>query len=134
MVGILLISHGTLSSQLIETAELIVGEHLNLHSVNLEPSQGLEDIKQAIADASQVMNKDGEGILALVDLQGGTPCNAAFMMLNQIDMTIVSGVNLPMLLEVLIVRKGKTLEELTDIAMQSGKEGIKNISALYKKK
>jgi PTS system mannose-specific IIA component len=132
MVGILVISHGALSQVLIETANLIVCDQQNLLPIHLDPSQGLEDIKHAIEAAYKKINISDEGVLVLADLQGGTPCNGAFMMLEKLKLSIVSGVNLPMLLEVLISRNGRTLEELTDIAIQSGKEGIRNISNYYK--
>lgn len=133
MIGILIVSHGTLSSHLIKSAEMIMGDQEDLLPIELKPCQGLEDIKASIKDAYQKLN-NGKGILVLADLQGGTPCNGAFMMLNDYNMSIVSGVNLPMLLEVLINRKTKSLDELTDIAIRSGKEGVKNISNLYIRK
>ena len=113
---------------------MILGDQEKIQAIHLEPYQGLEDIKQAINDAYKKMNKTDEGVLVLADLQGGTPCNGAFMMLDKLKLSIVSGVNLPMLLEVLCNRNGRSLEDLTDIAIQSGKEGIKNISDYYKKK
>jgi len=134
MVGILVISHGAFSNQLVEASKMIVGDQEKLQAIYLEPHQGLEDIKQAIDDAYEKMNMRDEGVLVLADLQGGTPCNGAFMMLDKLKLAIVSGVNLPMILELLCNRNGKSLEDLTDIAIQSGKEGINNISDYYKKK
>jgi PTS system mannose-specific IIA component len=132
MVGILIVSHGALSTQLIEAAKMIVGEHENLEALQLEQHQGLEDFKQGIRRIYDRENTDNQGLLILTDIFGGTPSNAAFMLLDELNLSIVSGVNLPMLLEILLQRNGRSLEGLTEIAMQSGKEAIKDISNIYK--
>lgn len=134
MVGIIIVSHGSLSHEFVETSKMIAGDQPGLVPIRLDPSEGLEDIKNSIEQAYQKINESEDGVLVLADLQGGTPCNGAFMMLEKLNMSIVSGVNLPMVLEVLISRNGKSLKELTDIAVQSGKEGIRNISEFYKAK
>lgn len=134
MVGIIIVSHGSLASYLIEAAEMIVGVQDDLYSIGLQPHQGLEDIKKGIVEASLKLNDQSAGVLALVDLQGGTPGNAACMLVAAHNISIVSGVNLPMLLEVLLTRQDKSLEDLTDIALRAGKEGIKDLSALIRQK
>jgi len=111
---------------------MIAGSQDNLRSIGLMPDQGLEDVTQAFHQACQSLLQTTTGVLALADLQGGTPANAVCMLVTTYPIAIVSGVNLPMLLEVLHCRHDKTLEELTDIAVRSGKEAIKDISALCK--
>jgi PTS system mannose-specific IIA component len=134
MVGIIIVSHGSLASEFVETSKMIVGDQPNIMPIRLDPSEGLEDIKNSVEQAYQKINDSGDGVLVLADLQGGTPCNGAFMMLGKNNISIVSGVNLPMVLEVLISRNGKLLKELTDIAVQSGKEGIRDISEFFNSK
>ena len=130
MIGIIVASHGSSAQHLIEAAEMIAGSQENLQSIGLMPDQGLEVVTQTLHQACQGLLQTTTGVLALVDLQGGTPANAACMLVTTYPIAIVSGVNLPMLLEVLHCRRDKTLEELTDIAIRSGKEAIRDISEL----
>ena len=132
MIGIIVAGHGESAQHLVEAAEMIAGMCENLVSIGLLPDQGLEDVTQTLHQACQKLLETTEGVLALVDLQGGTPANAACMLVTTYPLAIVSGVNLPMLLEVLHCRQEKTLEELADIAVRSGKEAIKDISILFK--
>jgi mannose/fructose/sorbose-specific phosphotransferase system IIA component len=132
MIGIIVAGHGASARHLIEAAEMIAGSQENLQSVGLLPDQGLEDVTRDLHQACQILLQTTTGVLALVDLQGGTPANAACLLVTTYPIAIVSGVNLPMLLEVLHCRREKTLEELADIATRSGKEAIKDISALFK--
>jgi mannose/fructose/sorbose-specific phosphotransferase system IIA component len=134
MVGVIIVSHGSLARYLIEAAEMIVGSQDDLEAIGLQAHQGLDEIKVAIDKAYLNLNKTSDGVLALVDLQGGTPGNAACMLVQSHNISIVSGVNLPMLLEVLLCRQDKSLEELTEIALRVGKEGIRDLSALIREK
>jgi len=134
MVGVIVVSHGSLAYYLIETAEMIVGSQENLHPIGLQTHQGLEDITNEINDACLQLNEKSRGVLVLTDIQGGTPGNAACMLVKTHHVSIISGVNLPMLLEVLLCRQDKSLEELSEVALHAGKEGIRDISALIRKK
>lgn len=72
-----------------------------------------------------------DGILILVDIFGALPCNVAAMtMAKYPDVDVVTGLNLPMLLEVLLQRNTHSLLELTKVAKRYGVEGIKTISDL----
>ncbi len=132
MIGILVAGHGSSARHLIGAVEMIAGLQENLQPIDLLPDQGLEDVTQTLHQACQNLLQQTSGVLALVDLQGGTPANAVCMLVTTYPISIVSGVNLPMLLEVLHCRQEKTLEELADIAVRSGKEAIKDISILFK--
>ena len=64
----------------------------------------------------------------MVDLFAGSPFNAASMLaIKNSNMEIVTGVNLPMILEVFSNRESSTLSELVNIAEKSGKESIRKL-------
>jgi mannose/fructose-specific phosphotransferase system component IIA len=72
------------------------------------------------------------GVLVLIDLFGGTPGNAAALGLRDRSYAVVSGVNLPMLLEVLLSRSsGISVKELVDIALQAGQSSIIDVGARF---
>jgi mannose/fructose-specific phosphotransferase system component IIA len=86
---------------------------------------GLEDLVVQIENYCSMHEESG--ILILTDLFGGTPSNAACIVAAKKNASVVTGVNLPMILEVVLARSGKNLKELTNLAVQSGKEGIREI-------
>jgi len=112
MIGIVVVSHGTLSQAMIETAELIVGHQQNVHAVILDPDRNLAWLQDEVERVTQTADQ-GQGILILVDLFGGTPANAVAASLRWHDHECLCGVNLPMLLEALTLREQMPLRELS---------------------
>ena len=127
-VGIVIAAHGDLARALRDSAEMIVGAHDDVVTVSLEPQDNLETCQAALSAAIDTADR-GAGAIVLVDLFGGTPSNAAALCLRQRRSEIVSGVNLPMLLEVLLRRSGLTAEALATLASESGVKGIVDVAA-----
>ena len=73
---------------------------------------------------------DGEGVLVLVDLLGGSPCNVTASCLKQEGLECVTGLNLPMLISLLEEREDGTLRSMPKVAMEAGKTGIVNVKQL----
>jgi mannose/fructose/sorbose-specific phosphotransferase system IIA component len=127
-VGIVIATHGDLARALVSSAEMIVGAHSQVVTVSLSQHDSPETF-QAALDAAIDQADAGRGVLVLIDLFGGTPGNAASISIQRRKLHVVSGVNLPMLLEVLLSRSVMSAEELTAHALQSGKTGIVDIVA-----
>ncbi|WP_100486297.1 PTS sugar transporter subunit IIA [Sporolactobacillus pectinivorans] len=131
MVTIVIASHGSFSEALIGTAKMIFGNMENVAAVTFKPGEGAENLLEKYTAISN--HFDHDGALFLVDLFGGSPYNAAsrFVARKQ-NMDVVTGVNLPMLVEVLGRRMaGGTLEELIQTAKQAGSEGIKSFREIF---
>lgn len=128
MVSIILISHGKLAEELLNTSKLIMGEQKNVVALGLEPDESLECLKKRIRSVCAKLYQE-DGILILADLFGGTPTNAAILgVLGCYEkIEILSGVNLPMLLDAFINRH-IPLKELTDRLKQVGKNSIISIN------
>lgn len=130
MVSILVVSHGNFSKGLIDAAEMIMGEQENLVGIGLQPEEGPEQLKQTMK--KEVKNLDeGEGVLVLVDLYGGTPGNSAAYLLemdNKIE--VLTGINLPLFLEFLNLRNSQSLKELVDSAKSLSGKGFKVLSEI----
>ncbi|SUY45626.1 PTS system, mannose/fructose/sorbose family, IIA component [Clostridium putrefaciens] len=125
MVGVIIGSHGRLSEEILRTSEMIFGKQENIQTVTFETGEGSEDLVRKYEVALGKLNKV-EGILFLVDLFGGSPFNVATSIaINEENMDILTGVNLPMLLEVCGMRESLTLDEIVFNAEESGKLGIK---------
>ncbi|NGQ95760.1 PTS sugar transporter subunit IIA [Brevibacillus sp. SYP-B805] len=132
MVGIVITAHGPLPSALIETAEMIVGKQESLMGVSLMPGESPEELYAKVKVAIQSVNR-GSGVLLLTDLIGGSPCNTiASILAEGIDCQAVTGVNIPMLLDVLLTRGTGDIHSLAETAVQSGGTGILNVGAFLK--
>ena len=125
MISVIIGTHGMFSEEILKSAEMIFGSQENVGSVTFKPGEGIDNL---VEKYNNLINESDckDGVLFMVDLFGGSPFNAASMLAMKNDnMEIVTGVNLPMILEVLGSRDFSTLSELLSIAENAGKEAIK---------
>ena len=99
MVSIVLASHGDLAAGIKQTGSMVFGDQPSVAVVSLEPSMGPDDFRAKVEEAVASF-EDQEQVLFLVDLWGGTPFNQISGLIEGHDSwAIVTGVNLPMLIE-----------------------------------
>ena len=130
MVGIVIVTHGHLAEHFIKTSEMIMGKQENLIPVNLMPEDGLVDLRQKVLLAVEKV-RTPRGVLILTDIFGGSPTNASTHLTLSNNVKVVTGINLPMLLEVLTNRK-RTLEEIVQTAYKAGSKGINIVQVEHK--
>lgn len=123
MVGMLVITHRRLAEEFIATAELIVGKIENCVGLSLDPDLPVDDLRQQINEAMDRVN-DGDGVIVLTDMFGGTPSNLSLSFLNQEGIEVVTGVNLPMLLKLAHSREEQKVDELARIIKDYGQRSI----------
>ncbi len=123
MVGILIISHGTLAEALISSAKALVGNLQRITGVSIWPRDKKEDIRDRIQKKIEEMD-DGDGVVLLTDILGGTSSNLSLSLMEKERVEVITGVNLPMLLTLSSYRKGKSLEELSKLVKKSGRRSI----------
>jgi PTS system ascorbate-specific IIA component len=127
MIGILLVTHGTVGDVLIDCATHILGKPPEqVASVNTTGHASQDQVNAAIG-ARLAELEQGDGVLILADIFGATPCNCVTQSLVAGKVEGVAGVNLPMLIKVLSYRY-LTLPELTSKAVSGGMEGIFNLA------
>ncbi len=123
MVGLLLVSHGRIAESFLSVSREIVGTVEGVRVVSLaEPideEKVMEDIRKARKEIDQ-----GNGILIITDMFGGTPANLCFSLLEDPMVEVLTGMNLPMILQLLSSREDASLSELAGIAMRCGRENI----------
>lgn len=127
MVGIILASHGEFAQGILQSGSMIFGEQENVQAVVLQPSEGPDDLKKKLIKAIETFD-DQEEVLFLVDLWGGTPFNQANSLLeaHKDKWAIVSGLNLPMLIEAYSARfTMNSAQEIASHILQTAKEGVK---------
>lgn len=124
MIGILITTHGELGNELIRAAELIKGSMKGIVHISVDQTKGLEEIKKEISSAIKKLDQ-GQGVLILTDLFGGTPSNVSLSFMKEGKVEVLTGVNLPMLLKLSDMREKMPLNEFAHFIKDYG---IKNIS------
>ena len=133
MVGIIVMTHGTLSEGIVDAAELITGPVTQVETLSLRREDNVNDLNAAFLAALDRVDT-GDGVLVLADLLGGSPCNVASMNLRERSYRVLSGVNLPMFIEALSSRDSAgSAEELQAAYQEAGAQGVKNINQLLGK-
>lgn len=129
MIGIILASHGQLAIELLNSAQMIMGKQDNIIALALEPEDNPHGLKDKIYEACKKVDK-GHGVIILVDLMGGTPGNAAAYVAME-GYPVITGVNLPMLLE-LIAMRNLDMEEAVNHIVLTAKESINDLRILMR--
>lgn len=133
MVGIVLVGHCELADEFHNVVKSIVGEVDNLSSVILETDEPSEVSMKKISAAIREVN-DGDGVLVLTDMFGGTPSNLSLSFLEEGQVEVLTGTNLPMLIRLITIRrKGNKLSALAKELKSYGKKNIFIASELLKK-
>jgi PTS system mannose-specific IIA component len=123
MVGILIITHGNLGVGLAENAFHVLGKTWeNLETLAVEKSED-PDMKLTVARSLVAGLDDGDGVLVLSDMLGGTPSNIASRLIQPGKVEAVAGVNLPMLVRALSYSL-QTLDVVVSKAVTGGLEGV----------
>ena len=123
MIGVVVVTHGELAQELLKTTESIVGSLENFEAVSVNAERDAEDERRTIEEAIRKVDQ-GDGVILLTDLFGGTPSNICLSFLKEMDVEVVSGVNLPMLIKLPSFMNNNNLEEAANLTMEYGKRNI----------
>lgn len=126
MSVIIVSGHGNFSLGLLDAFEMVFGPDKNIRAVPFLKGEGIPQLQEKFQ--SEMHSVSGEEILFLVDVFGGTPYNAATQLVyNQDNCDVVSGVNLPMLLET-AAQRNMELKSLVNVAKTAGELSTKVFS------
>ncbi len=123
MIGIVLVSHCHLAQEFAKALEHVVGKQEQFITIGLFPQDDMEIKREEILKAVQSV-ESGEGVVILTDMFGGTPSNLAHSLLDGKNVEIVAGVNLPLLIKLISVRRSKPLSEAVLLAQEAGRKYI----------
>jgi PTS system mannose-specific IIA component len=98
MIGVVVVTHGQLATELVNGTETIVGDLPQFAAVSIGWHEDAQDAREEIARAIARVGQD-DGVLIVTDMFGGTPCNLAMTFLVEGRVEVVTGVNLPMLIK-----------------------------------
>ena len=128
MVGIIITGHANFALGMMSAVKLVLGSPENLKIVNFGEEDSSEVLENNIKTAIHEL-KECDGLLCFTDIAGGTPFQVASRLsMEEAEMRVISGTNLPMLLGVLSERDGMDLHELAEYALEVGREEVKEFT------
>lgn len=130
LIGIVVITHGQLCTELVETAEGMGIKSRNITTVPFFQNEGLDDLKIKISKAIEKIDK-GDGVVLLTDLLYGSCSKVAGEFLEQEGLEVICGVNLPMLIS-LITHQDENLNKVVEKAKESARQNIVSLKQILK--
>ncbi|MDE3296957.1 PTS sugar transporter subunit IIA [Lacticaseibacillus rhamnosus] len=133
MIGVLVVTHGELAAGFMNSVHLIMGEQDQFDTLGLFEGNDFGKFKDEIHNKIVELDS-GDGVAVLVDLLGASPYNATAMNMSRLseehhDVRLITGVNLPMLIETLSTRNDQqSLSDFVKTAIASGKSGVEELA------
>ena len=123
MIGMVLVTHGRLAEELRRAMEHVVGPQQHVETVCIGPDDDMEHTRADIRASIDAVDQ-GDGVVVLTDMFGGTPSNLAISVMNGGTVEVVAGVNLPLLVKLAKVRQEKPLLAAVSEAKDAGRKYI----------
>ncbi|MBR5129977.1 MAG: PTS sugar transporter subunit IIA [Alphaproteobacteria bacterium] len=130
MLGIVLVSHGNLSKEMLKVAEHVVGPQTGIECVSIFTEDDVEQKRHEILERTSAVDT-GDGVVIVTDMFGGTPSNLALSIMEERNIEIISGMNLPMLIK-LIRERSEPMNDAATAAQEAGRRYINIASHLLK--
>lgn len=123
MIGLVLVTHGRLAAEFRAALEHVVGPQENLETISIGPDDDMEQRRSDILAAIERVD-NGDGVVLLTDMFGGTPSNLAISVMENGRIEVIAGVNLPMLIKLASVRNDLPLTEVVEQSQEAGRKYI----------
>ena len=129
MIGLVLVTHGRLAREFVQAVEDIVGPQDGVAEVCIGPEDDMEQRRNDIIDSVKRVD-NGDGVVLLTDMFGGTPSNLAISVLEEGHIEVIAGLNLPMLIKLVSLRDSEPLQVAVTEAQAAGRKYINVASQL----
>lgn len=128
MIPFVIVTHGKMAPGLLDAVRMITGIEEGLYAVSLNEEDDVEGLMGRIDDCLESLDPL-QGAMLFVDLYGASPFNASarLALSSSRDIEVITGVNLPMLVELVMQREDLSLSELAEMAVEVGPEGIRRL-------
>lgn len=129
---VIAVSHGTYAEGLIDTVQMIAGPQEDLKAFGLAEEESVDTFRERIEEEIKAAG-DGEEILIVSDLFYGSPFNAVVSLMQKYDLYHLTGINLPLMMEVIMGRYGgKTAQEICESALEAAPGTFRDVRELFK--
>lgn len=131
--AIIIATHGAAAQPLLDTTQMIVGHQENVCAISFFPGENVDSLVTKFEQAVQHMDLR-DGLMFLVDIYAGSPFNAASLLaIKKENWDVVTGVNVPMLVNVFLEREGtEDFDQLIEISKDMAREGVKSLKQSLK--
>jgi PTS system mannose-specific IIA component len=129
MIGLVLVTHGALANEFKSALEHVVGPQEQIETVAIGPDDDMEQRRNDILARVDAADQ-GDGVVILTDMFGGTPSNLAISVMQNREIEVIAGVNLPMLVKLARVRGDMKMDEAVKAAQDAGRKYINVASAM----
>jgi PTS system mannose-specific IIA component len=130
MIGVIVVAHLRLAEELLSVARIITGSQLdNFRTVSINIDDNPDQAREKLLAAVRAVNT-ADGTVILVDMFGGTPSNLSLSLLSKGKIEIITGVNLPMIIEVASSSLSVGLNQLISMLTASGQRGIRSAGTI----
>ena len=133
MIGGIIVSHGKLAEELLNSLTIILGEVVNMEAISIGWYDDVDESKKKINQSLKRVDKKN-GVVIFTDMFGGTPSNLSFSFMKDNKVEIITGVNLPMLIKFVSLQRSSKFEEVARKVVEQGKKNIHLASALLSSK
>jgi mannose PTS system EIIA component len=123
MIGVVVVTHGQLATELVNAAEMIVGDLPQFAAVSIGWHDEVNDAREDIVRAIERVRGDA-GVLILTDMFGGTPSNLGMTFLEKDRIEVITGVNLPMLIKLASLQTSQDLLAVARAMRDHGRNAI----------
>ena len=123
MIGVVVVTHGQLAGELLKAAEMIVGDLPRFTAVSIGWHDDTDNARDEIAEAISRVQQ-GQGVLIVTDMFGGTPSNLALTFLKPEVVEVITGVNLPMLIKLAELKEQTSLLAAAREMREHGRNAI----------
>jgi PTS system mannose-specific IIA component len=123
MIGLVIVTHGRLAEEFVSAMEHVVGPQRAVEAICIGPEDDMERRRQDILESVDRVD-DGQGVILLTDMFGGTPSNLAISIMEQTRAEVIAGLNLPMLIKLASVRTRENLQTCVAHAQDAGRKYI----------
>jgi len=123
MIGMVLVTHGALAHEFKSALEHVVGPQDHVETIAIGPEDDMEQRREDIVRAVDAAD-EGQGVVILTDMFGGTPSNLAISIMQQREVEVIAGVNLPMLVKLARIRADLDIKKAVAAAAEAGRKYI----------
>ncbi len=124
MIGLVIVTHGGLAVEFRSALEHVVGPQSMLETISIGPEDDMARRRDDILKAIKKVD-DGAGVVVLTDMFGGTPSNLAISVMDEANVEVIAGINLPILVKLASIRSELPLVEAVLKAREAGRKYIK---------
>lgn len=123
MIGLVIVTHGGLATEFLSAMEHVVGPQTGVAAICIGPDDDMDQRRRDILNAVEDV-QEGQGVILLTDMFGGTPSNLAISVMERTGAEVIAGLNLPMLIKLASLRQREGLEACVAHAQDAGRKYI----------